>query len=491
MNSIPASQLVSVNPSVVGTGGNPLSLNAVFLSQNLSIPTGQVLPFPTAKSVSDFFGVGSVEANLAAIYFGGFINSTVKPSNLYFSKYAAAPVSAFLQGASTSGMTLAQLQALTGILTVTIDGVVKTSSAITLTAATSFSNAATIITAAFTGVTVTYNNQLNGFQINSTTTGTTSTISFGSGTIADGLLLSQAKGAVISQGEVADTPATAMNTVASATQNWVSFMTMWEPDLADKMNFATWASAQNQRFAYVAWDSDITATQSGNTTCFGVAVNTDQMDGVIPVYLDPNIAAFICGAIASVDYTQENGGITYAFKGQAGLSASVTNATIAANLIANGYNFYGSYATANQKFTFLQTGQISGVWKWIDAFIDQIYMNSQFQIGLMELLANINTLPYNQVGIDLQKGACLPVIKEALNNGTIPVGVALSDAQAAEVNAQAGLPIDQILTNVGWYLQILIPSAQVRGQRKSMPFKFWYVSRSSVQQINMASIAVQ
>lgn len=33
MNSIPASDIVSILPGVVGTGGNPLSLNAVFITK--------------------------------------------------------------------------------------------------------------------------------------------------------------------------------------------------------------------------------------------------------------------------------------------------------------------------------------------------------------------------------------------------------------------------------------------------------------------------
>ena len=70
--SIPASQIVSVNPSVLSSGGTPLALNAVFLSKHVNIPTGQALLFATAEAVGDYFGFTSDEYRAAAVYFKGF-----------------------------------------------------------------------------------------------------------------------------------------------------------------------------------------------------------------------------------------------------------------------------------------------------------------------------------------------------------------------------------------------------------------------------------
>jgi hypothetical protein len=491
MASIPASQLVSVQPGVVGTGGSPLSLNSVFLTNDGSIPIGSVQPFPTALAVSNWFGATSPEALLANVYFNGFDGSNIKPGNLFFAQYNAAAVAAYLRGGVISGLSLTALKALTGTLSVTVDGTVKTSSAINLSAATSFSNAATIIAAAFTGgPAVTYDSQRGAFVVTSTTTGAASTIGIGSGTIAAGLMLTAATGAVLSQGAVAAVPSTFLNALTQVTQNWACFMTVFEPVIADKMLFAAWVNAQNQRYAYVCWDSDVTVTQSGNTTGFGPQVAAANYNGVIPVYPAADKAAFICGMTASIDFTQRNGRITYAYKGQSGLSADVTDPTIAANLIANGYNFYGAYATANQAFTFLQPGSTPGVWKWIDAYINQIYLNAQFQLALMTLMSASKSLPYNTLGYGLIVAACMDPINQGLNFGSIRAGVPLSAQQAASVNMAAGVPIDQSLTNQGYYLQVLPASAQVRGLRQSPPCTFWYLDGGSIQKINLASIDV-
>lgn len=491
-NSIPASQLVSVQPGVVGTGGSPLSLNAVLLTNDTSIPIGTVQPFASALAVSNWFGASSTEATLANVYFSGFDNSNIKPGNLFLAQYPVTSVAAYLRGGSLASMTLTELKALSGTIIVTVDGTVKTSSSINLSAATSFSNAATIIAAAFTsGPNVTYDSLRSAFVITSTTTGASSTMSIATGTLAAGLNLTTATGAVLSQGAIAAVQSTFMNNVANVTQNWATFMTTFEPLIADKLLFAAWANAQNQRYAYVCWDSDVTATQSGNTTSFGPQVIAANYTGVIPVYPAVDKAAFICGAVASIDFSQRNGRITFAYKGQSGLSADVTDVTTATNLIANGYNFYGAYATANQNFTFLQPGSTPGIWKWIDAYINQIYLNSQFQLALLSLLSASKSVPYNNEGYAMIRAACMDPINQAVNFGSIRSGVPLSASQAAQVNSAAGVQIDNTLTQVGWYLQILPATAQVRGLRGTPPMSFWYTDGGSVQKINLASIDVQ
>lgn len=491
MNTIPASQLVSVQPGVVGTGGAPLALNAVFLTQSKTVPIGTLSAFGTLAAVQAYFGATSTEATTAAVYFAGFDNSNIKPTNLYFFQYATGPVSAYLLGANVSGVTLAQIQAITaGSLSVTIDGTVKASTSINLSSATSYSQAATLIGTAISAA-VTYNSQLKAFQITSGTTGTSSTITDTTGTVAELLLLSVEDGAVLSQGAVASDPTDAMNQVNGITQNWATFMTLWEPDLDTKLLFAQWANSMNERFVYVAWDSDVNATLSSPTTApFAVVCNENEYNGTIPVYLDINVAAFVCGTAASIDFTQLNGRITFAYKGQSGLTATVTDAQTASNLIANGYNFYGAYATATQQFNLFQPGQITGKWYWADSFINQIFFNAQNQQALMNLLTNMKSIPYNADGYALLRAALQDPINQMLNFGAIRTGVSLSAAQAAEINTAAGLRVDQVLNTFGYYLQILDASAQTRGQRSSPPMTLWYMDGESIQKLNLASIDV-
>lgn len=567
--SIPASQLVSVIPGVLGAGGSPLSLNSVFLTNDGAVPIGTVQSFPTAESVADFFGSASAEAALASVYFNGFDSCTRLPGTLYFTQFNESAVKAYLRSGSLAAMTLAQLNALSaGTVIATIDGRVVTSASINLSAAASFSAAAALIQTglrttggiftgtanqtalsttmtvtavaagtlhvgdiiAGSGVTVgtnivaqltgsaggagtytvsnstgfssttisvtsaatcTYDSQRAAFVVTGEVSGALGTIGFASGTLSAGIKLTSATGAVTSQGAAIAAPSATMAQVVTQTQNWALFMTVNEPLNATKVLFANWVTGTNDRYCYVAWDTDLGPTLAEeDADSFGRLVA--DYDGVVPVFdlQDGALAAFICGAAASINFAQTNGRITFAFKSQAGLTADVVDATVAANLAANGYNFYGSYATANQSFTFLQNGQISGDWLWIDPYVNQIYLNSQLQLAFMSLLSQVNSIPYNQEGYGLGRAAAQDPINEALNNGSIRAGITLSSSQAAQVNAAAGVRISDVLQNTGWYLQFSDPGAIVRAARGSPVITLWYTDGGSIQRINIASIDV-
>lgn len=506
--SIPASAIVSVRPGVVSAGGNPLSLNGVMLTTNTRVPIGSVTPFSSLTAVQQFFGASSTEAALAANYFSGFDNSTKLPGTLYFFQYVKdTAVSAWLRGTSLASMTLAQLQAVTGSLTVVIDGTTKTAASLNLSAAASFSAAATTIGTALSlsgGQTCTFDSTAQAFVITSGTTGATSTITVATGTAAAALGLGT--GATTSQGSAVMTPAGAMTAITSVTLNWATFMTLWEPDLTNKLAFTTWVNSQNNRFMYVAWDTDANALVANNTSAFGPVIKANQSSGVFPISGDatyatsvgsslanllPPVAAFVMGSVASIDFNRTNGRVTLAFKKQSGLTAVVGDQTKADNLKANGYNFYGAYATANDGFVFLYPGLVSGSFAWADSYVNQINLNAQMQLALVELMVNVNSIPYNPLGYGLVTSALMDPIKQAKDFGSIRVGVTLSASQAAQVNSAAGVPIDSALFNQGFYLQVKDPGAQVRGLRGSPQCTLWYMDGGSVQQINLASIVVQ
>ena len=571
--TIPASYFVNVNPGVIGSGGNPLSLNGVILSQNLLIPTGGVQSFGSTNAVSAFFGPASAEYTAAQTYFLGYDNSTLKPGTLYFAPYNLAARSAWLQSGSLAGMTLTQLQALSGLLVITVDGVTYESSAINLSSASSFSAAATAITTAFSSnLTCTWNSINSTFQFSSNTSGTSSTITYaigteGSGTacttsgtnltvagtvtgsfnvgdivegtdgthtipqntkivsqtsgttggagvyvisqaasgnltsctvssfdsngaLAVGLAITPSTGAILSQGAALDTPATAMANVIFNTQNWVDFTTMWEPTLANKELFAVWTNAQNQRYAYIAWDTDAQAIVNGSTACFGAVCNALAYDGIVPVYNTLALAVFILGAVASINNAQTNGRITAAYKSQSGFSPTVTDQQTLINLIANGYSAYATVATANTGFAYFYNGHMSGKWKWLDAFVDQVFLNSQFQLALLTLLTQVSSIPYNQSGYDLISAAMASPIDAAIKFGAIRKGVTLSALQVAEVNAATGKNVAPIIFQQGYYLQVLDPGAQVRGNRGTPVINFFYSDGGAVQTITLASIDI-
>lgn len=356
----------------------------------------------------------------------------------------------------------------------------------------------TTITATGTALDVSYDSTSGAFVIASGVTGASSTAAFPTGTLAASIFMTEATGAVLSQGAEAATPSGFMDSITQITQNWGTFMTTFDPDdgsgSVQKQLFAAWANGANNRYCYVVVDNDITATESNDaTTSLGNILKTSESSGTCVLY-DPNdqhIDAFVCGSAASIDFEATNGRITFAFKGQDGLVAGVTDATSANNLIANGYNFYGAYATANQQFLLFQNGQVSGKFTWLDSYINQIWLNNALQLALMELLRNVNSVPYNQQGYALIAAACADPINAALNFGAIRTGVTLSNQQAALINNAAGTVVSNVLQLQGWYLQIIDATPQVRDARTSPGINLWYLDGGSVQNIQLNSVLVK
>lgn len=134
MSSIPASDIVAVTPSVISGGGSALVMNGLLLTNNTQIPIGPVLSFSSAGDISNYFGPSSTEYALASIYFLGFDNSNIKPGSILMAQYPTSAVAAWLRGGSVSSMTLSALQALSGTLSITVNGTAKTSSTISLAA---------------------------------------------------------------------------------------------------------------------------------------------------------------------------------------------------------------------------------------------------------------------------------------------------------------------------------------------------------------------
>lgn len=568
MTTIPASELVSVNPSVIGAGGDALAITGLFLTTSTRAPLGTVQSFPDQASVSDYFGAGSTEDTAAGIYFSGFTGADARPASLLLAQYNTAAVGAYLRGGDISGLTLAQLQALTpGTLSVTIDTVVKSGS-INLSAATSFSNAASIIgntlsiqgpqdgvfTGAISGTTltisavtsgtigvgdvisgsgvtagtyitalgtgtggvgtytvsasqtagsttitaylpaVTYDSVSGAFEIVSTSTGTGSTITYGSGAMATSLLLTAATGAVLSQGAAIAVPATFMNALIAVNQNWVTFTHLFNPDASgntNKLAFAAWKDTKNNRYAYVCWDSDTTPTTTNPaTTSVGYILDGNNDSGTCVIWAtDYTIAAFICGAAASIDFAEPNGRITFAYKSQAGILANVTDSAVAADLLANHYNFYGAYGAANESFVWFQNGTCTGPFTWFDAYINQVWLNNLFQVSLLNLLGNAKSIPFSAAGNSLIEQSLADPIASGLSFGAYGPGE-ISAAQAAEVNADAGANIAGTLQTQGYYLQILAATSSVRAARGPRQGKFFYLDRGSVQTIELSSVAV-
>ncbi|MCL1512470.1 DUF3383 family protein [Parasaccharibacter sp. TMW 2.1884] len=288
-------------------------------------------------------------------------------------------------------------------------------------------------------------------------------------------------------------PVSLMDTIAGQTQDFAGFTTAWEPTLAQKQAFATWTATQSDRYWYVPWDTDEQARAEQNSTSFGTWLKNQDIDGTTLIYQDPLAAALCLGWMASIDFDATNGRTNLCFRRSGLITPTVTDATTAATLRANGYNFYGAYANGLGRFQWLADGHVSGAFLWADSYINQIWLNASFQSDLLNLLLSVGQIPYNTEGDGLISAAVQDTINQALRFGAIRPGVNLTSLQKQQIDRAAGTSISDTVQSRGWYFQpnASTAAADIRVARKSPSCRFWYTDGQSVQSINLASIEVQ
>lgn len=489
--SIPASQIANVIPGVLTAGGSAVDMNGLILTGNSYMPSGQVLPFASADDVGAFFGDDSSEKALADIYFKGYDDCTLYPAQLLFALWPTQATAAYLTSGSLAGVALNDMKLFTGTFRITVDGADIVADDMDFSAITSFSEAADVIAEAIGTVSAVYDSTKQGFILTSLTTGATSTITTATGTLADSLMLSAEQGAVASQGVAAATPGETMDAVVRISPDWGVFTTITEPDFEDKLAFSAWVNASNDEYAYVGWDTDVTAQQANASETFGAQAKAAKYDGVFPLWGSASTAAFVLGIAASLDFERLNGRTTFAFRTQSGLMPEVSDGTVASNLLANGYNYFGVYANKKNTWNILFNGATSGRFAWMDAYINQIWLNNNLQQAMVDLLTSVGSIPYNADGDALIESACMDPISKAINFGAIRTGITLDNVQTAKVKQTVGSDVSAAITSKGYYLKIDEASAEVRAKRGSPPMTLFYTDGGSVQQLSLASIDIQ
>ena len=493
--AIPASYIVAINPRIISAGGKDLEFNGLVLTKNTLIPmSSPVLTFANADAVGAYFGVESDEYKVASIYFLGYNNSFSKPKHLMFARRVDDAVGAYLRGAKFGGE-LADLKAITdGALTIEIDGTSHSISNVDLSSATSYSSVASLIQTALeaelAGTTVDYSSLTKAFTIYSPTSGATSTITYASGNLAVALKLRTDDGATISLGSDALTQTQNMALIKEQTQNWVSFTTLYTADDDEHLGLASWASSQGIEYLYVGWTADAKLLVQGSTNSIADKIKDAEYGATTLVYDNVDIAVFLLGSIASVNWERYQGTINYAFKHVDGVSASVTNQTDADLLLNKGVSFMGNFATRNDDFTFFYDAQIFGDYGYVDAFVNTVWFKNVMQVSVMNGLTNNGRVPYNERGYSLIRAWLQDPINRAVNNGTIDAGVEMSESQKAQVQNETGKDLsDEIYTN-GYAVIIEDAGASVRVGRQSPNISVYYTYGGSINHIEVASTAI-
>lgn len=491
--AIPLRKDVQINPGVLPAGGSALDLNGLILTDSEYAPVGGVQAFTTKEDVSSYFGSASTEFSMAEIYFQGYDGSTKKPGSLLFARFNTEDAAAWLRSGSMASMTLDQLKLLSGVITLSVDGTPHTSASITLSAATSFAQAADLIeTGIGSSVQVDFDTTQKAFIITSVTDGDASTITYATGTLSESLKLTATTGAVLSQGADAAVVTDAMQAILDGSQNWAIFTTSFTPTESQALAFSAWVNGQNYRFGYVPFTLEDSALVQGSTATLAYKlIVVNDYANTWPVYGDQSHAANAIGYAASLDFDRQEGRVPLKFRSLSGLLPTVTSSGAYDALIANGYNFYGEYTANNYSTRYWADGTVTGDFKWSDSFSFQIWLNANLMQDAIELFKSNRSLPYNARGDAAIEASFADTIAQGVSFGGIRTGIDLSSAQISEINNAVGMDVAASILAKGWYLFIPKATAEQRAARIRPGCSFYYTDGGSVQRITLASIEVQ
>ncbi|WP_215754204.1 DUF3383 family protein [Acetobacter sp. P5B1] len=289
---------------------------------------------------------------------------------------------------------------------------------------------------------------------------------------------------------------TYLSDAASATSDWAPFMFAQEPNATAKTAVAAWMAANPKRYWAVIQDNDTTILTADATSTFGATVLAAGTDGITCFDNTDGNGTLRCAAALSwagcINPARTNGRTSLMFRTFSTIVASSITDAQAENLLANGYNFYGSYKPYESTFNWMVNGQVSGKYLWADAYINQIWMNASFKEALADMFSSTR-VPMDSVGDTIVEAALQPTIEQALSFGAIDVGITLSSDEVSQVNSMAGKTIAGTLQAQGYYL---IPGASAaaaatREQRTAINGMFFYTDAGSVQSISLNSVEVQ
>jgi len=493
MSTIPLSKDFSITPNVVSPAGDALDANGLILTDSLLIPSGSVHEFYQASEVSAMLGSSSKEYLAAVVYFNGYDNSTVTPGTLLMSRIQTTAAAGYLMSGSLKGVPLTTLKALpSGTFTITVDGTQQTSQAVDLSAATSQSNIATLLTAALTGVTVTWNATANVFIFTSSTTGATSNVSYASATdLTNGLKLTAATGAILSAGNAVTSLTDTMDNIIDQNQNWVGLSSVVEFDDAEKIELAAWVNGQKSNFFYSMHDPDADALVANSSTAFYPnQVEPAGYEGVFPIYGDYLDAVTPLAYAASLNFDATQGRVSYKYREFNGITPKVDTLEKARALESNSYNYYGSYSQKKVSGNYAAPGNISGKFLWLDSYVGQIAMNADLIAAFYALFTNNQSYSYNAQGYASVQASVIDVANKYINFGSIQKGVVLDNSQTKLVANVVGKDISSVLYSDGWYLYIPTQTGATRITRELVGVVFYYVDGQLIQSIDMSSTAI-
>ena len=486
-------RILDIHPEVVSSTSSQFRMSGLVLTAS-DIMGNDMRSFSNAAAVGKFFGTGSTEYNYAAAYFSGWIGKSNTISNITFANYRASGSAATLRSGVFTAADYASIKAISGDLSLTINGKAETVH-MDFSAANSMSDIANDIQTAFPDVTCEYNALIGILIIKTKQVGADQTISVASGDVATALRISDSAGGIATSGSVAKSASDRLAEVTNTFRGFASFTHIFPLSNGDMLNLSKFASqyGTGASVVYIAPVSDSSALVPNNSATFSALVKQMGFGCTQSVWTggDYTIAALAMSYAPGLDFTRANAAVPFAGISSNSVAANVIDNDTYDALKSNGYNCYAQFATANDNAPLFYDGSVSGDFENVDNLYEIIYLQDACQLAFLTFIKNhTQGIPVNSRGDSIIRSILTPTLEQMVTFGAILTGISPDTTEMDQISPQVGnVDITQSLNANGYYVYVAPLSAANRSNRKAN-IVIVYMKANKIQTFSLTLIAV-
>lgn len=419
---------VDVNLSPIAAPYRNFGALVVIGSSTVIDTSERMRAYSGIDGVANEFGTNSPEYKAAALFFG----QSPQPDRLYIARWAQAATAATIKGGVLSAaerLLSAWTSITSGSMKITIDGTLKTLTGLNFSAVTNLNGVASAITTALSGAgTVVWNAVYGRFEVTSSTTGTSSTITYATantgGTDVSALLkLTSSLASAPVAGIAAESLLSCVQILADKSSAWYCAMvaTTTPPSDSDHLAVAEYIEASGRSRMYGITTTATTALDSTQTSDLPSQLSSAAYKKTFVQYssTSPYAVASMFGRAATVDFEGSNTTLTLMFKQEPGVVAETLTESQAQTLKDKNVNVFVEYDNGT---SILQHGVMSS-----GHFFDEIHgadwLQNAVQVDLFNVLYTSRKVPQTDPGNNILVNTIEDTLGRAVTNGLVAPGV--------------------------------------------------------------------
>ncbi len=445
--SIPQSKYVAITSQVANTtqAANKDLILRVFTTNPL-FAANTVYEFTSSKDVTNFAGALTIEAKIAAEYFGWISKVATQAKKISFMRYSFEALAPYMYTTKTLTPLASFTEISDGSMVVNLGGTAFTVSNINLTGATSYLDIANAIQTAirantqggelWTNATFTYNAANTSFILTGGATGEAEinyAIAAETGTDLSALLgLNATNAPILSNGTAAETVTDILNKTTDISTNFLTFGFTSASDAFNNLDsIGQFADEQNNQYRFCFDLSsanymagiETAAKYTGMTAHYNINYG---IEGINPAWLMSAILP------ATTNYTKPNGVKNYMFQQfpQQAVSIGINDGTLYQTLDNLNINYNGQTQKTGSNIAFYQNGfNADGVDTAI--FDNEAWLKDAIATDVINAFLALDFVSADKGGEAVVVGIIQNNADKALKNHVFANGTVLNETQKA------------------------------------------------------------